>query len=125
MLLNSDTKTKILALKGLGGIDLSGTDLPVSEIPRSRAAGGDYYIAASHIGLVRTLRKPGVLDVLGRNNLYPTKSLALAAAVTRVSDDRCGARSARVFLGCGQKPAPPGIEKVRQPKIVGDVYRRL
>jgi len=114
--------TKVLALKGLGGIDLAGADLLISEIRRARAAGGDYHIIVAHIGLVRALRRFGVIGVLGQDHLHPTKTMAIAAAVGGVPDRRCATCRARVYQECAGKPAPADVERSRSPKMLNDIY---
>jgi len=105
-------KTRLLALKGVGKIDLSGADLLLNEIRNQRARGGDLHITALFPVLLRSLERLGVLKELGPQNLHDGKRHAIAAAVSRVDPEICRTCTARVFLECGDRPNDTAVSDV-------------
>ena len=97
-------KTKLMGLKGLWKIDLSGAGLLLKEIRRARKAGGDFHIFTTNAPSLTTLNRLHVFDELGENHLHNNKAEAIAAAVEAADDDICKDCKLRVFLECAQKP---------------------
>lgn len=118
------SRSKILQLKGIGRLDLSGADFLVVEIGRARRAGGDFRLVAGHFELVRELERLHVIDVLGRDNLHPTKGEAIAAAVAAVPDDICRSCTARVFVECAERPSPDDVPGARDPTVLDGIVPR-
>ena len=113
---------KVLSLKGIGEIDLSGADFLVSEIQNARRDGGDFHISAAHVDLVRALKRMQVVGVLGADHLHPTKAEAIAAVVAQADDDICRTCRLRAFKECAGKPAPAGVAPYRDPPEIDDIY---
>ncbi|MCX7560582.1 SulP family inorganic anion transporter [Sulfitobacter sp. F26204] len=101
---NSVPKTKLMGLKGLWKIDLSGASLLLKEIRRARRAGADFHIFTTNAPSLTTLNRLRVFDELGENNLHNNKAEAIAAAVLDADDNICRACKVRIFLECAKKP---------------------
>ncbi|TCS58996.1 SulP family sulfate permease [Primorskyibacter sedentarius] len=114
---------KVLALKGLGKIDLSGVDLLMAEALRARKNGGDFHLVVAYMETVRALDEMGLFDVLGRDHVHPTKAEAVAAVVAQVRDSICRDCTIRAFSECGDKPAPEGADKQKPPPEIEQIYR--
>ncbi len=97
-------KTKLMGLKGLWKIDLSGAGLLLKEIRRARKAGGDFHIFTTNAPSLTTLNRLHVFDELGENHLHNNKAEAIAAAVHSADDDICKDCTLRVFIECAHKP---------------------
>ncbi|WP_281857071.1 SulP family inorganic anion transporter [Litoreibacter halocynthiae] len=97
-------KTKLMGLKGLWKIDLSGAGLLLKEIRRARKAGADFHIFTTNAPSLTILKRLHVFDELGASNLHNNKAEAIAAAVATADDDICKECKVRIFLECAQKP---------------------
>ncbi len=100
---------KILVLKGLGKIDLSGVSLLVDEIEKVRKAAGDFHLVVPFKETVDALERMNLFETLSRSNLHPNKSEAIQAATEQLDDDICRNCTIRAFVECAGKPAPPGV----------------
>ncbi|TDT77156.1 SulP family sulfate permease [Litoreibacter halocynthiae] len=101
---NRVPKTKLMGLKGLWKIDLSGAGLLLKEIRRARKAGADFHIFTTNAPSLTILKRLHVFDELGASNIHNNKAEAIAAAVAAADDDICKDCKLRVFLECAQKP---------------------
>lgn len=99
---------KILVLKGLGKIDLSGANLLVDELAKARKTGGDFHIVVPFKATVDALEQMKFFESFDKANLHPNKGRAIQAATGQVSDDICRTCKIRAFVECAKKPAPQG-----------------
>ena len=99
-------KTKLMGLKGLWKIDLSGAGLLLKEIRRARRAGADFHIFTTNAPALRIMRQLHVCDELGEDNMHNNKGEAIAAAVKAADDDICRSCELRIFMECASKPGP-------------------
>ena len=106
-------KTRILGLKGVGKIDLSGADLLINEIRNHRARGGDFHLIAVFPDIVRSLKRLGVQKELGNSHLHQSKRQAIAEAVANVDPEVCRNCAARIFLECAEKPNDTEVGDVK------------
>ena len=113
-----DRKFKVLALKGMGKIDLAGVDFLVDEIRRSRAEGGDFHIAVAFSETVKALDRMKLFDVLGKSNLHLSKAVAISAAVDQVDPDICAKCEIRAYIECSGKPAPEGMKPDNRTPVI-------
>lgn len=111
-------KLKILALKGLGRIDLSGVDLLVSEYLRARKAGGDLHIVIAYKETLLALKRMKLFSVVDKSSMHPSKAEAIGAVIEQVDPDICAACRIRAFVECSGKPAPEGVSPESAPPVV-------
>lgn len=104
-----DRKFKILVLKGLGKIDLSGVNLLADEIEKARKAGGDFHLVVPFKETVDALERMNLFETLPKSHLHPNKSEAIQAATAQLDDAICRNCTVRAFVECAGKPAPPGV----------------
>lgn len=95
----------ILYLRAVGSVDLSGSDFLIKMIRSARARGGDVHIVATYKGVLSTLRRTRVLDILGESNLHLSKGQAIARCTAQVKGDICSACQLRVFTECNDLPS--------------------
>jgi len=100
-------KTRLMGLKGLWKIDMSGADLLLNEIRRARKAGADFHIFTTNAPSLRILNRLHVFDELGPDHLHNNKGEAIAAAVTAADDRICKDCKLRIFSECAQKAGGP------------------
>jgi SulP family sulfate permease len=89
-----------LVLRGTGDVDLPGAELIIAETKRRRAMGGDLYVIARFSPLVRTLDRFHVIEVLGKDNLLPSKAEAIARIVPDLDPAICRTCRSRIFREC-------------------------
>lgn len=107
--LSDGQNVKILVLKGLGKIDLSGAGLLMDELDKARRTGGDYHLVVPFKETVDALEGMNIFDTFDRRNIHPDKSQAIKAAVGQVSNDVCRNCTIRLFRECDGKPSPEGV----------------
>lgn len=96
----------VLYLRGVGSIDLSGADFLIKLIRNARKSGGDVHIVATYKGVLSTLRRAHVLDILGDANLHLSKGQAIARITAQADGDICRTCQLRVFEECKHLPQP-------------------
>lgn len=90
----------VLVLRGVGDIDMPGAELIIAEARRRRARGGDLYLVARFRPLLKTLERFHVLEVLGPDNIFETKSEAIAKITATVDPEICSTCQSRIFREC-------------------------
>ncbi|HMQ91699.1 MAG TPA: SulP family inorganic anion transporter [Amaricoccus sp.] len=103
-------QTRILGLKGVSKIDLTGADFLIERAKKAREQGGDMHLIAAAAPTLRTLERLGVLRFVGQENVHTHKTEAIAEAVRRADDRICRQCTLRVFKECAGKPGPDDKE---------------
>lgn len=96
-------RTRILNIRSVGRMDLSGADFLIKEVRRARMQGVDIYILAANREIVGLLRRYGVLRELGEGRLMVHKGEAIASAVRDADDRVCATCKLRLFSECAGK----------------------
>lgn len=117
-------KFKILALKGLGRIDLSGVALLVSEYVRARKAGGGLHIVIAYKETLLSLKRMNLFAMLNKAQMHPSKAEAIGAVMGQVDPKVCATCRIRAFVECGEKPAPQGTPPESTPPVIGALGTR-
>lgn len=99
-------RSRVLNLKGVGRIDLSGADFLVTEIRRARAGGRDVHLIAANPEVTKVLDQFHVLDETRAANLHQHKSEAVRRCLETADPEICATCTARVFVECADKPRP-------------------
>ncbi len=99
-------QTRILSLKAVNKIDLTGADFLIDRIKKARRQGRDMHLIAVAAPTLRVLNRLGVTRFVGEDNLHAHKTEAIAEAVRRADDDICARCTLRVFKECADKPGP-------------------
>ncbi|WP_347919219.1 SulP family inorganic anion transporter [Paracoccus marcusii] len=100
-------QTRILGLKGVNKIDLTGADFLTRC---ARAQGRDLHLIAGAAPTLRALDRFGVTRAIGPANLHSHKTEAIAEAVRRADDNICAQCQLRIFTECAGKPGPTDTE---------------
>ena len=94
-------KFLLLVCAGISHIDLAGADMLVHEAERRRKMGGDLFLVKANEAVMDVLESGGYVDVLGKKNIFTSKSDALGAIVRRRLDAGiCKTCTSRIFHEC-------------------------
>ncbi len=97
-------KFLLLVCTGISHIDLAGADMLVHRAERLRRAGGDLFLSNVNPVVLEVLESGGYVDVLGKENIFTSKSEALAAIVKKkLSHEICASCTARIFHECPER----------------------
>jgi len=118
-------KFKVLALKGMGKIDLAGVDFLAQEILNQREEGGDFHISIAFSETVRALDRMKLFDVLGKSNLHLSKAVAIGAVVEQVDPDICAGCTIRAYIECSGKPSPEGVNPEERAPVINEIERTI
>ena len=104
-------KHLLLLSQGINFVDVTGAELLEKEAKIRRKMGGALYLYNIKPGACETLKK-GYLDEIGRENVYWSKSTAIAHIFTKLDKNICRQCDKRIFNECEtlsetelQKPA--------------------
>ncbi|MEM9050203.1 MAG: SulP family inorganic anion transporter [Pseudomonadota bacterium] len=97
-------RIKVLILKGVGNVDLSGADLLIDEIRQARIRGGDFHMIAQFEPLLNRMGRLHVLEELGEANLHLNKGTAIETAVAQADNEVCRTCRLRIYHECSTKP---------------------
>jgi SulP family sulfate permease len=98
-------RTRVVNLKGVGRIDLSGADFLLTEIRRARSQCRDLHLIAANPNVRKVLEQYHVLDEMGNANFHHHKSSAIRACVASANPAICATCTARIFEECAGKPS--------------------
>ena len=96
-------KHLILMLEGVGDLDLAGAHALIDEARRRKARGGGLYIVTRSQLLSNRLRRFHVIEEIGEDALFASKSEAIESVVETFSDEICATCDARIFRECKSK----------------------
>jgi SulP family sulfate permease len=96
-------RIRVLIMKGVGDIDLTGADLLIEEVRAARARGGDIHLIVQE-PLAGRLAALGVAEEFGPGHLHAGKAEAVEAAVGRADNEICRSCRVRLFHECSRKP---------------------
>ncbi len=98
-------KHLMLTARGIGFIDLAGAELLAKEAVRRRKIGGGLYIVGVQPDMCEMLKRSGMVDSVGEDQIFRHKGDALKAIYARMDNETCRTCTARVFREC--HPALP------------------
>ena len=88
---------------GINFADISGCDALEDEALRRREMGGDFYMINIKPKLARALGKTGALNTIGIENIFTSKSEAIASIYHRLDRSVCEECEYRIFSECGER----------------------
>lgn len=107
----SPTQTHLMVvMSGVNFIDIAGAEALAQEAKRYRSLGGGLYLVGVKEGVCEPLRKGGYLDDIGEDNIFQSKTLALATIHGRLSRDVCANCQKRIFKECADQPKEQAAE---------------
>ncbi len=97
---NSEQKHLLLLLKGIDRIDMPGAELIIEEAKRRYNRGGQLYITARQRQITRNFKQFNVIRVIGQENVYFSKNVAIKEIVPRLEQGICKTCDKRIFNEC-------------------------
>ncbi|MBT3360754.1 MAG: sulfate permease [Rhodospirillales bacterium] len=96
---------------GINFIDMEGAGALVGEARRRRQAGGQLYLIDLHETVAYRLERDGHIDAIGRENIFASKTAALADIYARLEPNACATCTKRIFRECDtEAPKSPTKE---------------
>ncbi|MCG6969869.1 MAG: SulP family inorganic anion transporter [Gammaproteobacteria bacterium] len=100
---NPQQKHLLLLCQGINFVDVTGAELMEKEAKQRRAQGGCLYLYQIKPGACEILKK-GYLDVIGRENVFWSKSTAISHVFSKLDKDICKRCDKRIFYECESVP---------------------
>jgi SulP family sulfate permease len=92
---------------GINFIDIAGAEMLAQEAKRLRDMGGGLYIAKVKDEACGTLKRGGYAEQFGYENIFASKSEAIAAIFQRLNSDKCARCTRRIFEECQAVDSAP------------------
>jgi SulP family sulfate permease len=103
-----EQKHLLVMAKSINFVDMAGAELLAQEAEKRRAAGGALYLYSLRQPVEDLLEAGGYMRRIGRENVFRTKSEAIASVFARLDRAICARCRARIFIECRSLPAPKG-----------------
>ncbi|MFC1664865.1 SulP family inorganic anion transporter [Pseudomonadota bacterium] len=97
---NPAQKHFLIIGNAIGFIDLAGAELLAQEAVRLKMEGGGLHMVKINDDIYRTLERGGFFSRIPKDNIYPSKSHALAGIFHQLDHDICALCTKRIFLEC-------------------------
>ena len=102
----------LIVASGINFIDVAGAEFFAEVARKRRAPGGGLYLVRAKDSVVEVLERGGYLDDIGRENLFTSKTQAIATLHTRMNPEICAGCASRIFNECrgltaAARPTPP------------------
>lgn len=124
---NPSQKSLLVVASGINFVDIEGAEALVGEARRRRAAGGRLYLVGIKEAVAYQMERVGYLEVIGRENVFSSKTEALGAVYRNLDPEVCVTCTKRIFRECNESqpsartetksaPPPPQAEPAPKPK---------
>ena len=97
---NPDQKHLLIVAIGVNFIDIAGAEFLAQEAAERRKRGGAMYMYGVKEGVCEPIRKGSYMQAIGEENLFHSKSQAIAEIYQLLDRDVCATCSKRIFLEC-------------------------
>lgn len=94
----------VIVTSGINFIDLEGAEALANEARRRRAAGGRLIFIGIKETVAIVLERTGFIDTIGRENIFDSKTAALASIYGGIDRDICASCTKHIFQECGAEP---------------------
>ena len=97
-----DPGQKHLAIvaQGINFADVAGSDALIKEVKKRKARGGGLYLIHAKEGLLKSLERSGCLEVIGKDNIFQSKTVAVATIFEKLDKSICRTCERRIFREC-------------------------
>jgi len=107
----------IILAPGIHFIDITGAEALANEAKALRHAGGALYLVGMTDPVEEQLRKTGLIDVIGTDNIFQSKTAAFAAIHGRLDQSICASCTKRIFWECRSAEAEAEIPRTPYPAM--------
>ena len=90
----------LIVADSIGAIDVSGAEMLAEEAATLKERGGALYLSGLRLEDKMFLKRGGYLDIIGRNNVFLSKKMAIPAIYKRLDKNRCKTCVRRIFAEC-------------------------
>jgi len=101
--LNANCRHLAIIMAGVNFADIAGAEALAQMARRYRDRGGCLYLLGANSVVLDLLEKGRYLDVIGRQNVFASKTAAFRHIYTRLDYDLCRSCNLRVFVECARK----------------------
>ena len=110
-------KSLLIVAKGINFLDVAGAEFLAEEAKHRRSRGGRLYLYEVKEGVCAPLKKSGLAEEIGRENLFESKSQAIHTIISDLNPEICKTCTRRIFLECGEPGSVPDpiLEKTSKP----------
>jgi SulP family sulfate permease len=93
----------LIVADSIGVIDVSGAEMLAEESATLKDRGGALYLSGLRLEDKIFLKRGGYLDVIGRENIFLSKKVAIPEIYKRLDPERCKTCVRRIFAECEDK----------------------
>ena len=97
---NPQQKSALLVASGINFIDVAGAELLAQEAKNYRKLGGDLYFYEVKEGVCGPLRRGGYIQEIGDENMFASKTEAIAEVFQTLDKGICATCDKRIFMEC-------------------------
>ena len=94
----------LILARSINFLDVAGAELLANEARSRHKRGGGLYLHQIKEAALEPLRRGGYLGIIGEENLYESKSEAIAGIFTRLDHKICARCDKRIFSECQEVP---------------------
>ena len=91
----------LIVADSIGVIDVSGAEMLAEESATLKDRGGALYMSGLRLEDKMFLKRGGYLDVIGKENIFLSKKVAIPEIYQRLDPGRCKTCVRRIFSECG------------------------
>jgi SulP family sulfate permease len=99
-----DQKHMLIVATGMNFLDVAGADFLAREAKGYRDRGGALYFYRVKEGVCEPLKRGNYVQAIGPENMFETKTEAIAAIVPRLDGNICARCRKRIFKECASQP---------------------
>lgn len=107
----ADQKHMLFAMKGVGEVDMPGSDLLIEEAERRHRRGGSFHIMTRTPRTITKLARFKVMRALTKKHIHLSKGEAVSEIVPLLDPNICRTCTARIFRECAAQPGPSGSKE--------------
>lgn len=100
-------RSLLIIAKGINFLDVAGAEFLAEEAKKRRARGGKLYLYEVKEGVCDPLKRSGLAEEIGRENLFESKTLAIRTIISELDPAICQHCTRRIFLECGEPNTSP------------------
>ena len=103
----------VLLCRGVSNLDMHGAEMLRHMILQQRALGRQVHLVIRYLWQLKRFRQFGLLDLVGEEQIYPGKGIAIKLLVPKLNEDICRQCRSRIFHECPKFQEPgfiPGAE---------------
>ena len=101
---NPEQKHLLIFARSINTLDVGGAEMLAQESTNRRKSGGAVYLHGIKEQPLRTLIRGGYMAEIGEENLFETKTEAIAQIFARLDKNICTKCDKRIFLECQEVP---------------------